>query len=73
MVKAQTDIDEGRVHMPTGRPGRPSLTGEGAHSPRVSFRVPEELRERAKARAEREGKSVSALAREAFEQFLRAG
>ncbi|SDM29606.1 hypothetical protein SAMN05421874_15126 [Nonomuraea maritima] len=44
-------IDEGRVHMPTGRPGRPSLTGEGAHSPRVSFRVPEELRERAKARA----------------------
>lgn len=25
-------IDEGRVHTPTGRPGRPSLTGEGAHS-----------------------------------------
>ncbi|TDD54640.1 ribbon-helix-helix protein, CopG family [Nonomuraea terrae] len=66
-------IDEGRVPVPTGRPGRPSLTGEGTHSPRVSFRVPEELRERAKARAEQEGKSVSALAREAFEQFLRAG
>uniref|UniRef100_UPI001CD92F26 ribbon-helix-helix domain-containing protein n=1 Tax=Microbispora cellulosiformans TaxID=2614688 RepID=UPI001CD92F26 len=59
--------------MPTGRPGRPSLTGSSTHSPRVSFRVPEELRERAKARAEQEGKSVSALAREAFEQFLRAG
>jgi predicted DNA-binding protein len=35
--------------------------------------VPEELRERAKARAEHEGKTVSALAREAFEQFLQAG
>ncbi|GGO00992.1 hypothetical protein GCM10011574_08290 [Microbispora bryophytorum] len=66
-------IDEGRVPVPTSRPGRPSLTGEGTHSPRVSFRLPEELRERAKARAEQEGKSVSALAREAFEQFLRAG
>ncbi|KAA9379349.1 ribbon-helix-helix protein, CopG family [Microbispora cellulosiformans] len=66
-------IDEGRVPVPTGRPGRPSLTGSSTHSPRVSFRVPEELRERAKARAEQEGKSVSALAREAFEQFLRAG
>ncbi|WP_433436114.1 hypothetical protein [Nonomuraea sp. CA-141351] len=66
-------IDEGRVPVPTGRSGRPSLTGEGTHSPRVSFRVPEELRERAKARAEQEGKTVSALAREAFEQFLRAG
>ncbi|MEU9887228.1 hypothetical protein [Sphaerisporangium sp. NPDC051011] len=66
-------IDAGRVPTPTSRGGRPSLTGEGAHSPRVSFRVPEELRERAKARADQEGKTVSALAREAFEQFLRAG
>jgi hypothetical protein len=66
-------IDEGRVPVPTGRAGRPSLSGEGTHSPRVSFRVPEELRERAKARAEQEGKTVSALAREAFERFLRAG
>jgi hypothetical protein len=66
-------IDEGRVPVPTSRGGRPSLTGEGTHSPRVSFRVPEELRERAKARAAQEGKTVSALAREAFERFLRAG
>ncbi|GGP03317.1 ribbon-helix-helix protein, CopG family [Nonomuraea glycinis] len=66
-------IDEGRVPVSTSRGGRPSLTGEGTHSPRVSFRVPEELRERARSRAEREGKTVSALAREAFEEFLRAG
>lgn len=66
-------IDEGRVPIPTNHSGRPSLTGEGAHSPRVSFRLPEELRERAKTRAAQEGKTVSALAREAFEQFLKAG
>jgi hypothetical protein len=66
-------IDEGRVPVPTGRAGRPSLSGESAHSPRVSFRVPEELRDRAVGRAAREGKTISALAREAFEQFLRAG
>jgi predicted DNA-binding protein len=42
-------------------------------SPRVSFRVPEELRERTKARATQEENTVSALAKEAFEQFLRAG
>ncbi|GAA3810966.1 hypothetical protein GCM10022226_34280 [Sphaerisporangium flaviroseum] len=66
-------IEEGRVPVPTSRGGRPSLSGESTHSPRVSFRVPEELRERAKARAAQEGKTVSALAREAFEQFLRAG
>ncbi len=73
IVDVHRAIDEGRVPVPTGRGGRPSLTGENAHSPRVSFRVPEELRERAKARAAQEGKTVSALAREAFEQFLRAG
>ncbi|MEU8194535.1 Arc family DNA-binding protein [Microbispora amethystogenes] len=66
-------IDEGRVPVSTSRPAHPSLTGARTHSPRVSFRVPEELRERAKARAEQEGKSVSALARKAFEQFLREG
>ncbi|MEU8176352.1 ribbon-helix-helix protein, CopG family [Microbispora hainanensis] len=50
------------------------MAHRGEHTfPRVSFRLPEELRERAGAHAEQEGKSVSALAREAFEQFLRAG
>jgi hypothetical protein len=55
-----------------GRGGRPSLSGQAIHSPRVSFRLPEELRERAAVRARREGKTISALAREAFERFLRA-
>ncbi|GIH73340.1 ribbon-helix-helix domain-containing protein [Sphaerimonospora thailandensis] len=65
-------IDEGRVSVPTGRGGRPSLTGESRHSPRISFRIPEELCEHAKARARQEGKTISALARVAFEQYLRA-
>lgn len=51
--------------------GRPSLTAPGQHSPQVSFRVPEALRAAAQGRARAEGKTVSALAREAFEQYLK--
>lgn len=51
-------------------PGRKSLTGGSTHSPRVQFRVPEQIRDRAEAQAEAEGKSISALAREALERYL---
>ena len=50
--------------------GRPSLTGESQHSPRVTFRLDPEVREKAAERAEREGKTVSELAREALQQYL---
>jgi predicted HicB family RNase H-like nuclease len=50
--------------------GRPSLAGGPTHSPQVSFRAPAELRARAEERAEREGKTVSQLAREALERLL---
>ncbi|HYS35191.1 MAG TPA: hypothetical protein VEO01_06050 [Pseudonocardiaceae bacterium] len=50
--------------------GRPSLTGHGQHSPRVSFRLPAEERELAERVAQQEGKTVSALAREALEHYL---
>ena len=50
--------------------GRPSLTGESQHSPRVTFRLDPEEREKATERAEREGKTVSELAREALKQYL---
>jgi predicted HicB family RNase H-like nuclease len=53
-------------------PGRKSLTGGSTHSPRVQFRVPDSLRERAEQRAAAEGKSLSALAREALEHYLEA-
>jgi len=50
--------------------GRPSLTGEPKHSPRVTFRLDSDVRDKAALRAEREGKSISALAREALEHYL---
>ena len=53
-------------------PGRKSLSGGSVHSPRVQFRVPEAIRERAEQRATAEGKSLSALAREALEHYLEA-
>ena len=49
------------------RGGRPSLTGEGAASPRIAFRVTPGVRDRAAQVAAREGKTVSQLAREALE------
>lgn len=49
--------------------GRPSL-GPGGHSPRVSFRVPPDLYKAAWARADKEGRSLSELAREAFNRYM---
>ena len=49
--------------------GRPSLGANGV-SPRVSFRVSPELHKAAWARADKEGRSLSDLAREAFDRFM---
>jgi hypothetical protein len=49
--------------------GRPSLGPQG-HSPRVSFRVPPDLYKAAWARADKEGRSLSDLAREAFNRYM---
>lgn len=51
------------------RGGRPSLSGKSSASPQIAVRVPAETRDRLKARAEREGKSLSQLAREALESY----
>jgi len=53
------------------RPGRPALGAVGQHSPRVSFRVPEQVRRQAERRAAAEGRSVSEIARDALERYLR--
>lgn len=53
----------------TERVGRPSL--EDGISPRVSFRIGQGLYEAARTRAEHEGRTVSELAREAMERYLR--
>jgi ribbon-helix-helix CopG family protein len=51
--------------------GRPSLTGPGQRSPRVSFRLPADELRAAQQLAEREGVPVSELARRALEEFIR--
>lgn len=59
-------VEPSEVHR-----GRPSLSGGSTHSPQVTFRLPDQLHRQAVDAAEREGKTVSALAREALEQYLR--
>ncbi|HEU4706324.1 MAG TPA: hypothetical protein VFS64_03960 [Solirubrobacterales bacterium] len=49
--------------------GRPSLSTAG-RSPRVSCRVPMDLYKAAWKRADKEGRSLSSLAREALERYL---
>ena len=52
------------------RAGRPSLSGRREHSPHVSFRITQELKERAERAAREQGTTVSTLAREALERYL---
>ena len=59
------DLSRGR------RVGRKSLAGAAGHSPRLNFRTTPDLYERAAARAHREGKTVSQIAREALEKFIK--
>jgi predicted HicB family RNase H-like nuclease len=64
-AEAGYDLSQARVeHV-----GRPSL-GRGV-SPRVSFRASSQLFKQLRARAAREGRSVSDLAREALEQYVK--
>lgn len=53
------------------RGGRPSLSGSGS-SPQVAFRITPELRARADELATKEGRPVSAIARQALEEYLQA-
>lgn len=51
--------------------GRPSLSDAG-RSPRVSCRVPMDVYKAAWKRADEEGRSLSSLAREALERYLKS-
>ncbi len=64
------EADAGYDLTKARRAGRPSLDGSRKHSPHISFRTPAELRAKAEQRAAKEGKTVSQLAREAFEKYL---
>lgn len=62
-------LDGTEVTFPR-RAGRPSLTGVEGASPQVTFRLSPKVRERAERLAADRGTTVSALAREALEQFV---
>ncbi len=51
------------------RRGRPSLTGPGEQSPRVSVRLPEDVYRRVSDRAADEGKTISRVVRELLESY----
>lgn len=68
-VDAAVEAGRGSVTFP--RKGRPSLTGEPTASPSVGFRVTPELRAQAEDVARRRGVSVSELAREALQEYVR--
>ena len=78
-VVTDADLDRMAVEAEAGydlstwkrRAGRPALgaSNAGAHSPRITARVPEELRARVASRASLEGKSVSAVMRDLLEAY----
>lgn len=65
VTRAVADVHARRGRRPLGDDA-PAI----GHSPRVSFRVPEQTRRRAEERARTEGRSVSEVAREALERYL---
>ncbi|GGF34377.1 ribbon-helix-helix protein, CopG family [Subtercola lobariae] len=86
LVDEDADLDKVIHNWPDGRPmteentaqyseqrkkaGRPSL-GESGSSPSVAFRLTAQLRSDADALAAEEGRPVSAIAREALEEYIR--
>lgn len=69
--EVEADIEAGSFTVSYPRRGRPSLTGKHETSPSVGFRLTPELRAQAERIAKDRGISVSALARQALEEFLR--
>lgn len=70
MERAAREAEEGFDLATASRVGRLSLSEGAQHSPRVSFRVSDDIRSRAELAAQREGKTVSQIAREALERYL---
>ena len=65
------EAEAGYELSPAKRVGRKSLAGADGTSPRVNFRMTTELQAQAEARAVREGKTISQIAREALEQYVK--
>lgn len=65
------EAEAGYELSPAKRVGRKSLAGADGASPRVNFRMTVELQARAEARAVKEGKTISQIAREALEKYVK--
>jgi predicted HicB family RNase H-like nuclease len=68
LAREAEDVDDLTRAQPVGRP---SLAGSSGTSPRLSFRVTRDLYDNATQRAQREGKTLSELARDALEHYVR--
>lgn len=71
VAEVEAAVEAGRGSITFPRKGRPSLTGRQAASPSVGFRVTPELRAQAEDVARRQGLSVSELARQALQEYVR--
>jgi len=69
ITETSTDAFTAERAAEARRGGRPPLGKKGA-SPQVAFRIPAELREQAEAIAAREGRTISAIAREQLERYV---
>lgn len=65
----QADLDFTHAVYPRRR-GRPSLTGRAERSPQITFRLDDDMLQRASHVAYRDGVSLSALARQALDEYL---
>lgn len=65
------DVDDMVADVVANGPGRPNLQGRRGVSPTVQFRLPPQLLDAAEAASARTGKTISALARQALEEYLR--
>lgn len=71
VAEVEDAVLAGRGTTAYPRKGRPSLSGRAAASPHVGFRVSPELRDEAETVARRRGLTVSALAREALQEYVK--
>lgn len=70
LTEASTDaFTDAEAAEPKSVGGRPSLGSSGS-SPQVAFRIPQDLREAAERVAAAEGRTVSAVARAALEEYV---